>query len=82
MPTIYIIFGINIIMNQIAKEHGKPHIHAIYGEQAAVFLIEDGSLIEGKMEPKQTKVVQKFITTYREELLQMWNTKTIKKIDK
>ncbi len=52
MPTIIVLFGINIIMNQIGKEHGVPHVHAIYGDKRGVFLIKDGEIIEGNLKIK------------------------------
>lgn len=80
MPTIIIIFGIHIIMNQIGKEHGIPHVHAIYGDERGVFSLEDGNMIEGNLKPKKQKIVKDFILTYQKVLLKMWDTGDITKI--
>lgn len=74
------LFGISIIMNQIGKEHGKAHVHAIYGDQRGVFLIENGEMIEGNLKQKQQQIVKRFIKTYQHELQSMWDNKNIKKL--
>lgn len=80
MPTVIVLFGIHIIMNQINKEHGLPHIHAIYGERRGVFTIKDALMIEGNLKNKQQQIVKKFILSYQKELLQMWKQGKIERI--
>jgi len=80
MPTIIILFGITITMNFLQHEHGFPHIHAMYGENEAVFKIEDSTMLKGFLKPKQRKIVERFIKEYKEELLNMWNKQEIRRI--
>lgn len=76
MPTITILFGVQIYINQLGKEHGVPHIHARYGDYKAAFAINDGSTLAGNLPTKQRKIVERFIEEYKDELLKMWNEET------
>lgn len=54
------------------RRHHLPHIHVRYqGEEAAV-AIDDGSLFDGTLPPKQLKMVQAWIEIHKEELLVNW----------
>ena len=74
MPTISIFFGIIIMMHLRDKEHNPPHVHAFYGDYAATFLISNGEMCEGDFPNKENKLVKQFITKYKNELLEMWET--------
>lgn len=74
MPTISNFDGITIIMFLRDKEHNPPHIHAITADYAAPFLIATGEIMEGTFPTKQTGIVKNFITKYRSELEEMWET--------
>jgi hypothetical protein len=39
------------------KQHNLPHIHARYQGDEAAISIEDGALIDGRLPPKQLKMV-------------------------
>lgn len=73
MPTISVFYGIRIVMYLRDKEHNPPHVHAIYGEQAAAFLISSGDILKGTFPKRGEKLVKEFIERYRTELLAMWN---------
>ena len=60
-------------MHLTQKEHNPPHIHAIYGEYEATFVVADGSLLKGEFPSKGTALVQEFISLHREELANMWD---------
>lgn len=46
MPTISMFYGIVICMFFYDnKKHSLPHIHAAYGEDDAIYSIEDGELL-------------------------------------
>jgi hypothetical protein len=49
-----------------------PHIHAEYGDDKAVFSIEDGKLLAGKFPTNKTRLVQAWIEIRREELNANW----------
>ena len=72
MPIICRFNGIIIKMYFRQSEHNPPHIHAIFGEYVGVFLIIDGSMLEGDIPIKQQRMIRKFIHHYRDRLMQMW----------
>jgi len=46
MPTISMFYGIIIYMYFFDnKKHNKPHIHAEFGEYAAIFSVPDGDTV-------------------------------------
>lgn len=80
MPTISVFYGITIMMYLRDKEHNPPHIHAFYGNMAAVFSINDGSKLHGKFPITASKLVKLFIEKYQQELLLMWETGVFKQL--
>jgi len=40
LPTISSFYGIFILMHLTRKEHNPPHIHAIYGDYEATFILK------------------------------------------
>lgn len=80
MPTIARFYGIMILMHQKDKEHNPPHIHAIYGDYQATFLISDGEMHVGEMPTKAKQLIKEFINLHRDELLTMWETQNIRKL--
>ena len=52
--------------------HSLPHVHVHYGDDKASFSIEDGSVLLGKLPPRQTRLVQEWIERRREELKADW----------
>nr|VFK39204.1 MAG: protein of unknown function (DUF4160) [Candidatus Kentron sp. SD] len=73
MPTISMFYGIIVSMYFFDnKKHNKPHIHAEYGEYTAVFSIEDGELLDGKLPNKKRRMVQGWIAIHEDELMANW----------
>ena len=72
-------YGI-IIKIFFRNEHNPPHIHAIYGEHNGLFSIADMKMLEGDLPMRAVKLVQEWGAPFTEELLQMWNTKQLKKL--
>ncbi len=70
MPTISMFYGILVLMFfRDNRRHHLPHIHARYQDEEAAISIEDGSVLDGTLPPKQLKMVQAWI-----EILQVdWN---------
>lgn len=82
MPTISCFYGIIIIMYPRGKEHNPPHIHAITPDCVAAFDIRTGELLQGKDFPSRARrMVVTFITKYRNDLLEMWETGEYKRLD-
>lgn len=71
MPEISRFYGIIISMLYSDKmRHHLPHIHAKYSGRKAIFTIDDGTLLKGKIPVDQTKQVQAWIALHKEELLE------------
>ena len=70
MPTIIVLFDIQIVIHP--KEHNPPHVHAFYKGDEALFNILNGEMFRGEIPNKQVKIVKKFISTYRDNLLGEW----------
>jgi hypothetical protein len=74
MATLSMFYGIIISMFfRDTRQHHLPHVHAKYQNDRAVFSIPDGNIIEGKLKPNQTKLVQAWITIHADELLANWD---------
>jgi hypothetical protein len=73
MPTISMFYGILVLMYfRDNRRHHLPHIHVRYqGDEAAVS-IDDGSVFDGTLPPKQLKMVQECIEIHKEELHVDW----------
>ena len=77
MPTISMFYGIIIYMYFFDnKKHNKPHIHAEYAEHKAVFSIENGELLDGKLPNKKMRMVQAWIAIHEEDLMADWKLAT------
>ena len=73
MPILSMFYGIIIRMYYADnKQHHVPQIHAEYGNDKAVFGIEDGKLLAGKFPTNKTRLVQAWIEIRREELNANW----------
>jgi len=71
VPRIAYFLGISIYL--YLDDHGTPHCHAMYGDYAGSFSLQDGFLLAGQMPPKQQKKIQDFISSNQEELMEKWN---------
>ena len=81
MPVISRFYGIVIRMYFQQAEHQPPHVHAIYGDEVAVFNISTGNILEGRLPPKAEAMVREWIGLHHEELMLIWNTQEFKPID-
>lgn len=54
-------------------DHGVPHCHAMYGDYAGAFRLDDGELMAGQMPPAQAEKIKRFICDNQAELLEKWN---------
>ena len=73
MPTISMFYGIIIRMFFYDTDrHHAPHIHAEYQDQVAVYSIEEGELLAGKLPKNKHKLVVAWIEIHREELMEDW----------
>lgn len=70
MPRISYFYGIEIYMYW--ADHGRPHLHAIYGGEEAVFAIGDGEMMAGVMRRRTAQLVRDWIALRRDALLENW----------
>jgi len=73
MPTISLFYGIIIRMYCSPSEHNPPHFHAYYQNYKAVIDINTCELKEGKLPPKQIKMVLAWAEIHKEDLLADWD---------
>ena len=74
-------YGIVIRMYFLGSEHNPPHIHAIYGEDAAALDIHTGEINDGYLPKRAASLVREWMELHREELLTMWETHEFKKLE-
>ena len=73
MPTISMFYGIVVMMYyHDTVRHHLPHIHVRYQNNKASINIEDGTVLDGKLPPKQYKLVQAWIEIHKESLMVDW----------
>ena len=73
MPRISSFYGIVITMYfSEARHEGRPHFHAEYGGDNAVFDIESLELIAGRLPRRAKKLVLEWARAHQEELREDW----------
>jgi hypothetical protein len=60
-----------IVIYMYAKEHGRPHFHARFGDYKASFSF-DGVVIEGQLPSKKEKLVKIWAKRRQAELRENW----------
>jgi len=86
MPTISMFYGLIVRMYYFDNQrHKMPHIHVHYQNEAAVFEIPTGKLLEGSLPRAKIKLVDAWVEIHHEELMADWELattgETIFKID-
>jgi hypothetical protein len=71
MPEISRFFG--IIIRMFFDDHAPPHLHAAYGEFAAVLAIDPIRVMESTLPARALSLVIEWMALHREELLDNWN---------
>jgi len=65
-------YGIIIRMYCSPGEHNPPHIHAYYQDSMAIINVNSGDVTEGKLPPRQTKLVLAWAEIHKDELIADW----------
>lgn len=81
VPTLARFYGIVIRMYFLGSEHNPPHVHAIYGEDAAAFDVQTGSVLDGKLPARAAAMVREWIELNRNELVDMWETQEFRQLE-
>lgn len=79
MPEIARFYGI-IIKIFFTREHNPPHFHAVYGEYNGTFEISTLNMLEGDLPVKAQELVREWASQYINDIMKMWDTKTLKKL--
>ena len=79
LPEITRFLGI-VIKIFFRGEHNPPHIHAVYGEYNGLFEISTMKMFEGDLSTRVQKLVKEWGEQYKDELMNMWNNKELKKL--
>lgn len=73
MPEIARFFGIIIRMYaEAGGAHHRPHFHAYYQEEVAVYAIDTVDLIAGSLARPQQRLVEAWAELHKAELLESW----------
>ena len=80
MPTISRFYGIVVRMYFLPSEHNPPHIHVVYGDDAALIAIETGAVLDGNLPAKALSMAREWLELHRTELLEIWETQEFKSI--
>ena len=74
MPELSRFFGIIIRMYmEVGAPHHRPHLHAYYQENVAVFSLDPIELIAGELPRKQRRLVEAWAELHQDELITDWN---------
>jgi len=74
MPEIARFFGIIVRMfaEPIAQHH-RPHFHAYYQDDTAVYAIDTIELLAGSLPRRQQRLVEAWMELHQDELIEDWN---------
>lgn len=73
MPEIARFFGIIIRMYaEAGGSHHRPHFHAYYQQEVAIYAIDSIDLISGSLPRPQQRFVEAWAELHREELMANW----------
>ncbi len=70
VPTISIFFG--IVVQMYWRDNAPPHVHAFYQGQEALFAIDTGEVIRGRLPPAAAALVRQWVLSRRTELSDNW----------
>ena len=74
MPEISRFFGIVIRMfMEPSTPHHRPHFHAYYQDQVAIFAIDRLEMIAGSLPKRQQRLVEAWAEIHLPELLADWD---------
>jgi len=79
MLEITRFYGI-VIQIRFSREHNPPHFHATYGDKEGAFSIDTLDMLAGDLPSKAQSLVLEWASQYKAELMKMWNTKTLEKL--
>lgn len=73
MPEISRFFGIIIRMYvEAGGPHHRPHLHAYYQDDVAIYGVDTIELLAGSLPQRQQRLVEAWAELHREELMVDW----------
>ena len=73
MPELSRFFGIIIRMYaEAGGQHHRPHFHAYYQDDVAVYAIDEIEAIAGSLPRRQQRLVEAWAELHQQELLVCW----------
>jgi hypothetical protein len=73
MPEISRFFGIIIRMfMESAESHHRPHFHAYYQNDVAIYGIDEIELVAGSLPKRQKRLVEAWAELHQKDLLNDW----------
>ena len=73
MPRIGALFGIAFYMYWSEDQrHHAPHVHAYYACQTAVFALEDGRVLSGRLPARSARRARAWVMENRAPLFRNW----------
>ena len=79
MPEISRFEG--IIITMYFSDHNPPHFHAEYNGMEAIFDLTQGVFAKGSLPSRQSRFVLAWYEYHKDELMEIWNTKSFRKVD-
>jgi hypothetical protein len=74
MPELSRFYGIIIRMFiEVGEPHSRPHFHAYYQNQIAVFALDTIELLAGELPRRQQRLVEAWAELHQEELKADWH---------
>lgn len=74
MPELARFFGIIIRMYFEANApHHRPHFHAYYQNEVAIYAIDEIELMAGSLPKRQSRLIEAWAEIHQEELLSDWD---------
>lgn len=74
MPELSRFFGIIIRMYfEAGASHHRPHFHAYYQDEVAIYAVDPIELISGSVPRRQQRLVEAWAELHQRELLADWH---------
>jgi hypothetical protein len=74
MPEIARFFGIIIRMYaELGAPHHRPHFHAYYQDDVAIYSVDSIELVGGSLARRQQRLVEAWAELHQDELLANWD---------
>ena len=70
MPELCRFYGISIRLN--FRDHNPPHFHVFYGEHEAVIEIKSIRVVQGRLPPRASRLVEEWASLHQDDLMAAW----------